>query len=142
LAPNGPRFVGWGFGFGFAPAWPTESMEAITSITTTTSIDSPTNVVAFAVNTPERVDLHVFLLLFFLFLCRSGSGLTQSPAFLRTTSYLAFLGSHPLLFAGWGHAIRYYVWGPPNIHHGGHHATILIDVNDSSHQGTVLQHWS
>ena len=24
------------------------------------------------------------------------------------------------LFAGWWHAMQYYVWNPPNIHHGGH----------------------
>jgi hypothetical protein len=28
-----------------------------------------------------------------------GSGLTQNPFFLPTTSYLAFLDSHPLFFA-------------------------------------------
>jgi hypothetical protein len=36
------------------------------------------------------------------------------------------------LFAGWWHAVRYYVWEPPNIHHGGHHATILTFLHTSS----------
>src|SRR5215217_4348014 len=92
LAPN--WLFGWGFGFGgAAPAWPTESIEAITSITTTTSIDSPTNVVAFAVNTLLSGLTSMFFLLLFLY--RLGSGLTQNPFYLPTTSYLAFLGSPP-----------------------------------------------
>jgi hypothetical protein len=40
------------------------------------------------------------------------------------------------LFAGceW-HAIRYYVWNPPNAHHGRHHATVLTIL----HTGGVFQ---
>ena len=36
------------------------------------------------------------------------------------------------LFARWWHAIPYYVWEHLNIHHGGHHATILTILLASS----------
>src|ERR671910_227150 len=66
LAPN--RLFGWGFFFFWAaPAWPTESIEAITSITTATSIASPKNAFAFAVNTLlSGLTSMFFLLLFFI----------------------------------------------------------------------------
>ena len=45
------------------------------------------------------------------------------------TPFVLTTSSTPLIsitfFAGWWHAIRYYVWGLQNIHHGGHNATIL-----------------
>src|SRR5215207_10676642 len=50
---------------------------------------------------------------------QDGRGYVQdaTPGVLPVSA--ALLITH---FAGWWHAIRYYVWNPPNIHHGGHHA--------------------
>ena len=36
------------------------------------------------------------------------------------------------LFASWFHVIRYYVWEPPNIHHGWYHTTILTILHTCS----------
>src|SRR5215217_4358925 len=61
------------------------------------------------------------------------AGLSRSAG--GSTGRIRFLSVHLILpvsagllithFAGWWHAIRYYVWEPPNIHHGWHHTTIL-----------------
>src|SRR5215207_5231025 len=36
------------------------------------------------------------------------------------------------LFTSWWHAMRYYVWELPNIHHGGYHASTLTILHTTS----------
>jgi hypothetical protein len=59
----------------------------------------------------------------------SRGGRTAAPRDGSASSAFVFLpvsaGLLITLFVGGWHAIRYYVWEPPNIHHGTYHATIL-----------------
>jgi hypothetical protein len=66
-------------------------------------------------------------------LSRSASGSTGRIRFLGVHLILPVsAGLLITLLADWWHAIRYYVWNPPNIHYGGHHATILTILHASS----------
>ena len=59
-------------------------------------------------------------------LSRSAGGSTGRIRFLSAFIFLSVSASLLIaLLAGWWHAMRYYVWEPPNIHPGGYHAMIL-----------------
>src|SRR5215211_5443539 len=131
LAPN--RLFGWGCGFFWAaPAWPTESIEVITSITTATSIASPKNALAFAFNT-------LLSGLTSMFCCSSSLsvGLRTHPEPLLPANDLLpslprfsppslcrLVACYPVLRI---RAPKHSPWRAPRD-----------DLNDSSYQGTVL----
>ena len=76
-------------------------------------------------------------------LSRSSGGSTGRIRFLSVHLFLPVsAGLLITLFTSWWHAMRYYVWELPNIHHGGHHATILTILHTGSgfQCGWLAQH--
>jgi hypothetical protein len=65
-------------------------------------------------------------------LSQSAGGFTGRIRFLSVHLLPVSAGLLITLFASWWHVMPYYVWEPPNIHHGGHHATILTILLASS----------